>query len=285
MMAYNRPPQNDAFFQGGRYSDVSQQQQGMRQPSGLPSALPLHQAPTAPPPSLHQPTGMNAASLAAAAAAAASPGSLESRMMMRRLMIQRAAQEAQNMQSLHNALMAEANVKSLQQQLQQQQQQQQLQQHHNTLLQQRQNAAMMNPYGYQQSPIPGLDLLRSVSLAQQQQQINQHQRAQLGLPSIGQLDQLSFLSPSPNQPPARLASGDFSMLPRAPFSHDPTVSVHNDALLSPSNNSIYSPSPASTGPRNTVKLFIDEIREWDVLCGRGGRSNRKFRVATSMIPC
>jgi hypothetical protein len=185
-------------------------------------------------------------------------------MMMRRLMIRRAAQQAQDMQSLHSALLAEANAQSIQQQLQQQQQ-------HSSLLQHRQATAFMDQY--QQSPVQGLELLRSVSLAQQQQRQQQH-RVQLGLPSIGQLDHSSFLSPSPNQPASRFTSGDFSMLPRAPFSRDQSGGADFDPI-SPSNNTVYSPSSSSTTPKNTVKLFVDEIREWDVLCGRGGRSNRK----------
>ncbi|GKY99475.1 hypothetical protein MPSEU_000901700 [Mayamaea pseudoterrestris] len=268
MMAYNRPAHDDPFYTRRQFNDQAQQQQqqGLRLPPGLPSSLPLHQTPhIGQVPQQQHPQPMNAASLAAAAAGAASPGSLESRLMMRRLMIRRAAQQAQDMQSLHNALMAEANAKAMQQQLHQQQQQQ-----HNSFM--RQGPAYMDPY--QHSPVPGLDLLRSVSQYAQQQ--NQ-QRTQLGLPSIGQLDHASFLSPSPNQPPARLAAVDFSMLPRAPFSRDVSVTMQKDPM-SPSNNTIYSPSPAADAPRNTIKLFVDDIQEWDVLCGRGGRSNRKLIV-------
>ena len=279
MMAYNQPHHNDPFLPGGRFNDLARQQ-GMRQPPGLPDALPLHQA-SAQLPQLSQHQPMSAAGLAAAAAAAASPASLESRMMMRRLMIRRAAQQAQDMQSLHNALLAEANATSIQQQFQQQQQQQQHQhQHQGALMQHRQAAAFLDQY--HQSPAQGFDLLRSVSLVQQQQH-QQQQRVQLGLPSIGQLDHhSSFLSPSPNQPPTRLSVGDFSMLPRAPFSREASGALGGEPL-SP-NNTIYSPSPVSVAPKNTVKLFVDEIREFDVLCGRGGRSNRKCNGDVRWMP-
>jgi hypothetical protein len=97
-----------------------------------------------------------------------------------------------------------------------------------------------------------------------------------------------FPSPSPNQQPTTGFVGDLSMLPRIPFGNNNNSNTNNPATAptSSSNMTTYSPSPSSPNRRDTVKLFVDEIRESDVLCGRGARSNhnsgnKRYRLVVS----
>jgi hypothetical protein len=82
----------------------------------------------------------------------------------------------------------------------------------------------------------------------------------------------SFISP--RSPPIMMRQQqhgmDLSLLPSVPFADAPKPPP---ARCASGDSTAFSVTPSPSEPKGQVRLYLDEIQEWDVLCGRGGRSN------------
>lgn len=112
--------------------------------------------------------------------------------------------------------------------------------------------------------------IRAAQQAQELQTLLQARRAAAAAAAVSPMapQRHSFRDNSPTQGLALLRSVSMSIEPESPAPRSmPPAPFPADF---PRSLPLVSPQQASEAP---ARLYIDETREWDVLCGRGGRSN------------